>query len=150
MVGRNRREAAETQLTPLKKRNVIGKKGLGKLSVFGVCTQTVIRTVNQGLENAFSMDLNEIEKLKGEYHPQITSLNSAVSTPDGTELWLKNVKKKGSFDFDGIIKSLSQKFTIFDELKTTIFLNSMNRTVLTNEMKFSALKTEYKQLGISR
>ncbi|MBU2862519.1 ATP-binding protein [Reinekea forsetii] len=144
MVGRNRREDTETQVTPVKKRDVIGKKGLGKLSVFGVCTQIVVKTVKDGLENRFSMDLNEIERLKGEYHPEITAFNKPVSEQNGTELWLKKVKRKGSFDFDAIVKSLSQKFTIFDEMETTISLNSREKITFTNEMKFSALKTEYK------
>lgn len=143
MVGRNRRQDVSEQFTPVKKRPVIGKKGLGKLSVFGVCTEIVLRTVKDGLENTFSMNLNEIERLKGEYHPEIISLNKRVDTLGSTELWLKKVKRKSPFNFKAIVKSLSQKFTIFDEMETTISLNSKDTEVLTNEMKFAELKTQY-------
>lgn len=144
MVGRNRRENSDTRFTPVKKRPVIGKKGLGKLSVFGVCTKIIVKTVKEGIENEFSMDLNEIEKLKGEYYPKISAFNRPVESPNGTEIWLKEVKRKGSFDLDAIIRSLSQKFTIFDELETYISLNNKDDITFTNEMKFSELKTEYK------
>jgi len=143
MVGRNRRSENSSRTTPKKKRKVIGKKGLGKLSVFGVCTEIVVKTVKDGLENQFSMNLHEIEKLKGEYHPTISSHDKKTTAKDGTELWLKKVKRKSPFNFDAIVKSLSKKFTIFDELKTVISLNGGSQTLLTNEMKFADLEVKY-------
>ncbi|NVD26779.1 ATP-binding protein [Parasphingorhabdus flavimaris] len=143
MVGRNRRNEGSSGITPKKKRKVIGKKGLGKLSVFGVCTEIVVKTVKNGLENQFSMDLHEIEKLKGEYHPSISSLNKKTDAKDGTELWLKKVKRKSPFNLESIVTSLSKKFTIFDELETSISLNGKDSVILTNEMKFSDLDVKY-------
>ncbi|MDO9150585.1 MAG: ATP-binding protein [Methylotenera sp.] len=143
MVGRNRRVEVESRFTPIKKRLVIGKKGLGKLSVFGVCSEILIKTIKDGYINEFEMNLIEIERLKGEYNPPIIKKNESTALPNGTELTLKKVKRKGSFDLDLIVKSLSKKFTVFDELKVNVSLNNKNLTQLTNEMKFSELKMQY-------
>ena len=37
VIGRNRRKDTQKQVSDIKQRKVIGKKGLGKLSVFGIC-----------------------------------------------------------------------------------------------------------------
>ena len=143
LVGRNRRSVPSTTLTPKKKRKVIGKKGLGKLSVFGICTEIQIKTTKDGIQNEFQMDLNEIEKKAGEYYPVIISLNQATDDVDGTEIWLKKIKRKSPFNIDSIVTSLAKKFTLFDEMKTSISLNDAAPIVLTNEMKFAALDVEY-------
>ncbi|MGB0557534.1 MAG: ATP-binding protein, partial [Paracoccaceae bacterium] len=118
LVGRNRRTEQGAGKSPGKGRPVIGKKGLGKLSVFGVCTEIEVRTVKDGLENRFSMDLHEIERLKGEYHPDVKAQNKETKDGNGTEIWLKKLKRKSPFDLPALQKNLSRKFTIFDELKT--------------------------------
>ena len=143
LVGRNRRDEVDAKLTPIKKRPVIGKKGLGKLAVFGICDEITIKTVRDGIENKFTMNLKDIEKNKGEYNPEIGSLNKATAEGNGTEIWLKKIKRKSDFDVNSIIRSLAKKFTIFDEMKTTISLNSDKPVQLTNEMKFSNLAVEH-------
>ena len=143
LVGRNRRSEPTTTVTPKKKRKVIGKKGLGKLSVFGICTEIKIKTTKDGIQNEFKMDLNEIEKKAGEYNPDIISLNQTTDDEDGTEIWLKKIKRKSPFNIDSIVTSLGKKFTIFDEMKTSISLNNADPIILTNEMKFAALNVEY-------
>lgn len=143
LVGRNRREEATSRITPKKSRKVIGKKGLGKLSVFGVCTEIEVQTVHDGVENKFSMDLKEIEKMKGEYHPEIQIHNGKSEKPSGTCICLKKIKRKSPFKLDAIAQSLAKKFTIFDEMPVAISLNGAAPTVLTNEMKFSDLDVEF-------
>ncbi|WP_417682285.1 ATP-binding protein [Roseibium sp.] len=143
MVGRNRRDQGDTAISPKKNRPVIGKKGLGKLSVFGVCTEIVVRTVRDGLENSFSMDLKEIERLKGEYHPKIISQNTNTTDASGTEIWLKKIKRKSPFDLNLLAKNLAKRFIIFDEMRVQMSLNGTDEVILTNEMKFSELDIEF-------
>lgn len=143
MVGRNRRNAEDTKVSPKKKRPVIGKKGLGKLSVFGVCTEILVKTINNGLCNEFKMSLAEIERLKGEYHPEIVQKDVTTSEPAGTEIWLLNIKRKSSFDVSKIAQSVAKKFTVFDEITTRISLNDEPAIELTNETKFSEMDVEF-------
>ena len=50
-IGRNRRTSTQDAKTSKFKRQVIGKKGLGKLSVFGICEEVIITSVKDGLLN---------------------------------------------------------------------------------------------------
>ncbi|MAR92640.1 MAG: hypothetical protein CML06_17425 [Pseudomonadales bacterium] len=144
MIGRNRRKDDGAQETP-NGRKIIGKKGLGKLSVFGICNEVEIRTVKDGIENRFSMDIDDIKKSqRNSYNPTILSLNKSVSDASGTEIWLRRVKRKSDFKPHDIAMGLSKKFLIFDRLKTTIKHNSTNDVPVTNELKFSNFKEEFK------
>jgi HSP90 family molecular chaperone len=46
LIGRNRR-FSESEITQ-KGRKVIGKKGLGKLSIFGICDEIQVKTIKDG------------------------------------------------------------------------------------------------------
>lgn len=45
MISRNRRKSEQTQTTPKFKRRITGRKGLGKLSVFGICKIIEVETI---------------------------------------------------------------------------------------------------------
>ena len=144
MIGRNRRRDDDTQETP-KGRKVIGKKGLGKLSVFGICNEVEIRTVKNGIENRFSMDIDGIKKAQGNsYNPTILCQNKPVDEDNGTEIWLRRVKRKSDFKPHDIAMGLSKKFLIFDQLSTAIQHNSVDDILITNELKFSNFKEEFR------
>src|SRR3989338_2581563 len=51
LIGRNRRKEGQKSLG--KKRLVIGKKGLGKLSFFGIADEIVVETVRDSIKNKF-------------------------------------------------------------------------------------------------
>lgn len=140
-IGRNRRQNQEDKVTP-KGRKVIGKKGLGKLSVFGICNDITISTIKDGIENSFSMNLAHIESSISTYHPTIIKYNKVTTKENGTEIILTNLKRKSGFDLNSISQSLSKKFTILDTMKTIICLNDTCIT-LTNDMKFNELDLEF-------
>lgn len=142
LIGRNRRLSTKAQRTAKKKRPIIGKKGLGKLSVFGVCKEVEVKTVKDGVMNHFSMDLDKIEKSQGVYHPIIIKKNENTSEKSGTTIHLKKIKRKTPFDIDSISNALSKKFTIFDQMNTTISMLDHDVTI-TNEMKFENLDVEF-------
>ena len=58
VIGRNRRKKSGLQESP-RGRKVIGKKGLGKLSVFGICNIIEVLSVKDNVRNHFRMDLSE-------------------------------------------------------------------------------------------
>ena len=82
VIGRNRREQIANQ-TSSKGRKVIGKKGLGKLSVFGICDIIEVISIKDGFKNHFKMDLSEIKKSQGNYSPDLLiSKNTIAANPD--------------------------------------------------------------------
>ncbi|NJO02573.1 MAG: hypothetical protein HC880_13595 [Bacteroidia bacterium] len=73
-IGRNRREVERSQKSRNGKRLVIGKKGIGKLSFFGISSLIEVETVKDGLYNKFRMDwikLKEEGKEGKTYKPEI-------------------------------------------------------------------------------
>jgi len=100
VIGRNRRQGV-TKTTTSKGRKVIGKKGLGKLSVFGICDVIEVISIKDGLKNHFKMDLMEIKESKNtSYNPEIIEHNLTTSKPNGTVLKLKNMRRKSSFSLE--------------------------------------------------
>jgi len=143
LIGRNRRVENDKQVTR-GGRKVIGKKGLGKLSVFGICDVIQISSIKNGLKNSFEMDLQQIKSSKTSlYEPKISAYNEPTKENSGTELILKKVRRKSSFELDKIALSLSKKFLIFDAMKVALQYNGSADTHVTNELKFSDLKQQF-------
>ena len=143
LIGRNRRKEGGAQETP-KGRKVIGKKGLGKLSVFGICNMVEISTVKDGVQNRFSMNIEDIKKSKdNQYKPNIIEHNIRVKESNGTEIWLKEVRRQSRFKPGDIALGLSKKFLIFDMWKVQISHNGKEPIEITNELKFSGFKVEF-------
>lgn len=145
VIGRNRRRDTLKQ-TSTNGRPVIGKKGLGKLSVFGICDEIEVISIKDGLKNHFTMNLQAIKESRGnEYSPTLLSYNEATTQSSGTSITLKKIRRKSSFDLDEIALSLSKKFIIFSEMMTLISKNGDDSTEVhvTNELKFQSLNTEF-------
>ena len=144
VIGRNRR-VADPNYKSKKGRKVIGKKGLGKLSVFGICDIMEVISVKDGLKNHFIMNLQEIrQSTNTTYSPNAIEINSSTDEKNGLTLILKKIRRKSPFDLNAIALSLSKKFLIFDEMTTTLLSNGNNKTPVTNELKFQELNTQFK------
>ncbi|GGD54726.1 hypothetical protein GCM10011514_18620 [Emticicia aquatilis] len=145
VIGRNRRTEPDAQISS-KGREVIGKKGLGKLSVFGICDIIEVISIKNDLKNHFKMDINEIKNSRTNlYSPEIILFNQpTASTEKGTTILLKKIRRKSNFDLENISLSLSKKFLIFDKMTVSLTLNNANETVVTNELKFNDLKEQFR------
>lgn len=143
MIGRNRRRDENRQDSP-KGRKVIGKKGLGKLAVFGICQEVEIRTVHNGIENRFSMHINDIRKAtNSSYNPNIIVHNKSTNEQNCMELWLREIKRKSPFKISDVANSLAKKFLIFDKMTTKLFHNGEELITISNELKFNGFNIEF-------
>lgn len=145
VIGRNRRKES-SKVETNKGRKPIGKKGLGKLSVFGICDEIDVVSIKDGLKNHFTMNLNDIKNSGGaEYQPELHAYKTPTSIKSGTTITLKEIRRKSEFNLEDIALSLSKKFMIFSEMDTRILKNSEDSTEIhvTNELKFSKLNTQF-------
>jgi len=139
-IGRNRRVDNNSQKSKNGKRFVIGKKGIGKLSFFGISDKIEVVTTSDQLENKFVLDWNRIKNLdekEENYKPEVTYKNKPVDSPNGTSITLFNIDRKTNFDPDSIAYSLAKSFQVFDEeeFDVTIFHNSeANKTEVENKL----------------
>ena len=142
-IGRNRRSDDGIDITP-SGRKVIGKKGLGKLSVFGICDEVSINTVKNGIENEFRMNINDIKNSSSsEYKPQLIIINRKSDKKDGTSILLDRVRRKSGFLVDELALGLSKKFVIFDEINLNLKENGTLKKQVTNELKFNGFNRQF-------
>lgn len=113
-IGRNRRIATKSDRTP-SGRPVLGKKGLGKLSMFGIGKKITISTIKNGKKNSFIMDYDEIKKCSQQktYEPVIVDLDINTEEHSGTEIKIENLARKTGFDLPGYRKNILNRFSIF-------------------------------------
>lgn len=150
LIGRNRRETENGQYSESKKRRVIGKKGIGKLSFFGIAKVIEVVTVRNKLKNIFRMVLEDIEqagKAGENYKPEIIKKNVPCTEDNGTTHILKNLKRKSNFNPDNIAYNLARNFSVFDELDfnvSVIYNDIPEPTPVKNEMKYENIDVEYR------
>jgi hypothetical protein len=127
-IGRNRRRSSTKSKSG--RRDVIGKKGIGKLAGFGIADEIVVRTVAGGLLNEFVLSLRELRNapvnvagekaedapdVTGEYKPKLLRHNVRVKEANGTRVTLRELRDLGKVDFDDFMTRMSRKFAIFSD-----------------------------------
>lgn len=134
VVGRKKRdeEADERKC----KREPIGKKGLGKLSFFGIARTAAIETIQDGKKVSFIMDLDEIHSAtSGSYQPAFEIEDT--SEDNGTKITLTKIYRKTDFEKDALIRSISNYFIFDDDFRVFIKMSSdAGFTEINNSIKY--------------
>ena len=141
-IGKNRRTVNGGGVT-LGRRKVIGKKGLGKLSFFGIAGEVEISTFKDGKENTFLMVWDDIKAAKHDYKPRIIKHNSACDTAAvGTKIVLKKIQRKSDFYAEELASSLSKFFIVDTDFQISIKRNSEEPVIVSNELRYSGLDSD--------
>ncbi|MCY3827261.1 MAG: TIGR02391 family protein [Candidatus Dadabacteria bacterium] len=142
-IGRNRREHDETDFTPRLGRKIIGKKGLGKLSFFGIAHEIEISTRKNAKENIFRMNWEDIKKEEKEYEPRILKRDrSCPHGEHGTKIILRKIRRKSDFSAEDLANSLSKMFILEPDFEIEIRRNSEDPIIVSNEKKYEDLKKQ--------
>lgn len=114
VIGRNRRTAMGTDISPIKRRKVTGRKGLGKLAVFGVANEIELISVKNNLKNGFSINYSELKDSEfDEYHPKIIYQNKKTDEPNGTQITIRSILQKNITSEMNLAVSLAKRFSLF-------------------------------------
>jgi len=118
-VGFRRREQKGGAVTPKFCRPVMGRKGIGKLSLFSVARVIEVHTVKDGEPSAFRMVLRDIEeKIKsggeGTYYPNPLPAE-VVDLQNGTRVVLTDLKKSIYQAEAAVRKRLARRFSILGD-----------------------------------
>ena len=142
-IGRNRREEEGIQKTQ-KGRKIIGKKGIGKLSFFGIAGEVEINTKKNGRQNSFIMNWEEIKNSKKqEYNPKTIFKDKKCPIEEhGTKIILRGIKRESDFNPEGLADGISRNFIVDPDFKITIKVNFEEPIVVDNERKYNSLKKE--------
>lgn len=116
LIGRNRRVSEGTDLSPVKCRPVTGKKGLGKLAVFGIANIIDVVSIKDGYKNGFSINYTDLKKgVEGEYRPHTLYIDEKVKAKNGTVIKIKEIKQKNIMLIEDLLVSISRRFSFFDD-----------------------------------
>ncbi|WP_419928956.1 ATP-binding protein [Candidatus Poriferisocius sp.] len=113
-VGYERR--AEEGLTPRFQRPVMGRKGIGKLSLFSIARTVEIHSVRNSLKHGFRMDSDDIERIikdghEVQYHPSPVNTQD-VEISKGTRIVLTNMKRQLQWTGRALRRRLARRFSI--------------------------------------
>jgi HSP90 family molecular chaperone len=146
-IGRHRRTFDGNRKTP-KGRIITGRKGLGKLALFGIGKNIQITTKNGGSTDELTFDLNwnDITNCDdSEYKPNFTIQQDKEAVESYTRIVLSELERKSAFDLDLISNSLSRLFNLMDDnFRIFLSLNDDNCIEITKELKYSNIETEFK------
>lgn len=145
-IGRNRRIAEGTGFSKKKNRKVTGKKGLGKLAVFGIAKTIEVCSVKEGLKNAFSINYDDMKaELAAEYKPKVIFENEITNGKSGTLVKIKEIKQSTIMSITDLASSLSRRFSFYDaafEVKL-IDETSQKEQPITKSIYFENLEKEF-------
>lgn len=112
VIGRNRRSIDGDKPSPRFKRLPTGKKGLGKLALFGLAKDVVVDTIKEGRRNRFTLNWDSLLSAQGVYNPQADLFDAKTDRKSGTTIQLSNLKRRTTFDVEAIADSLSRIFIV--------------------------------------
>lgn len=145
VIGRNRRSADGDNPSPRFKRLPTGKKGLGKLALFGLAKNVVVDTVKDGLRNRFSLNWDSLLMAQGVYSPQTDLVDLEVGgKSNGTTIQLAELKRKTPFDVEAIADALSKIF-IVDSGFQILLKDAKGRVVeVSNDRRYGVVEEQFR------
>jgi hypothetical protein len=131
-IGRNRRGAtSQTRKSKNDKRIVTGRKGLGKLSAFGVARQSEVRCIRGGRQITFRLDYDEIRTWSEthgntEYEPTIVdSRTGSTDETDGVEITLRKLRRRSPLDIEALRRSVARRLTMVGVKHFRVYVNGL-------------------------
>lgn len=118
-IGRKRRGDDENNVWSKNKiRKVTGRKGLGKLSVFGVATEMEVTAIQNGNGVCLRMDYIDIKKWPEQhpgqdYEPTVVNEKTGPTTePDGVRVVLRKLHRKSPMNADEVRRGLARRLNM--------------------------------------
>ncbi len=116
IVGRDRRKEEGTDLTPSPNfhRKVMGKKGIGKFSAFGIAGEIEVETVKKGEPSRFKMNYAELERNAKKRELAMPPLSPTGAVKKGTRITLRHISKfkNRKINIQGIRRGIARRFSI--------------------------------------
>jgi uncharacterized protein (TIGR02391 family) len=143
VIGRNRREDEGDEPSPKFGRKRIGRKGLGKLALFGLAKTITISVVRDYKRNVFVLDWDDLNAADGVYRPIASEVDKTTKQPNGTKVSLIGLKRKSPFDAHGLADSLSRLFIFDDNFHLEITSSNGDCIAIDNHRRYKTLNIEF-------
>ena len=118
ITGRDRRESEDTDESPAPlKRKVMGRKGIGKFSSFGIAKEIEIETVKNGETSRFVMNYDEMMAQATNGSIEFEALQPTGTTSNGTKITLRKFTKfkKRRIPIEPLRRRLARRFSVISD-----------------------------------
>lgn len=114
VIGRDRREMDGTDETPEKHRKVMGRKGIGKLSGFGIAGEIEVETVKDGQTSRFAMKFEDLKQNAERREMRMPPLPPTQTLDKGTRVTLRNISKYRTrrINVNQLRRGLARRFAV--------------------------------------
>lgn len=145
IIGRKRRDTDESRENS-KNRKITGKKGIGKLALFGIGKTIRIETTKKG-ESQKTIFILNWDSILGEASGIYRPINERVVKDNvdesGTTITLTNLTRITGFDLNATAVSLSKLFNCYDaDFKVLVSKNDGDTINLTRELRYAGIKNK--------
>ncbi|WP_157832522.1 ATP-binding protein [Candidatus Nitrosotenuis chungbukensis] len=131
-IGRNCRVELGREVTKNKKRDIMGRKGIGKLAAFGVANEVELRSIKNGEAVCIKLNFNDMKtwpKEKGDYQPVVVdSRTGKTSEENGTELRIRQIQRSTPIVSEIVRKELARRFIIVTKKDFEVYVNGTKIT----------------------
>ena len=133
-VGYQRRIKEGGDQTASKGRPVMGRKGIGKLSVLSIARKVQVFTKKKNTDPlAIELDVEKIQEAienKRKYHPPVIDVPKAINLgPSGTAIILRDLKKRVNASLDTHLRQrVARRFSVISE-DFQVFVNGVEITL---------------------
>ncbi|UFS57590.1 TIGR02391 family protein [Subtercola endophyticus] len=144
-IGRNRRHDEASSMTSSGRRRVSGKKGLGKLALFGIGKIVRLDTSREAsiASSHVSLSYDEMMSADGEYKPS-EFVSEIESKYHGTTVTLRDLKRKSPIDAAQLAVSLSRLFNYTDvDFSLSVVGPDEARHEVTQALRLNAAAVEF-------
>ncbi|BCI83060.1 hypothetical protein MTY66_46850 [Mycolicibacterium sp. TY66] len=146
-IGRNRRGSETTAQSESGRRTVSGKKGLGKLALFGIGHKIVVSTSRKGSDERLVVTMNWPDLIgtqDGDYQPESEVLR-ADPQDHGTSVTVSHLTRASDITPSDLATSLSRLFQYSDsEVALTVVGRDGSEHAITRDLRMSSIATEFK------
>jgi len=144
-IGRNRRKEGQTK-SPSGERKATGKKGLGKLSFFGIGNTIEVETIKKqtGEKVKFVLDWDELLATTGKDYQPKHDISDCNIKLHGTKITLTNLQRKTDFDEYDLAVSISKLFNLFDKRFSVLINRNDNTPIKIDEkLKYENIEADF-------
>ncbi len=146
-IGRNRRGTLATATSEGGKRTVSGKKGLGKLALFGIGHEIQVSTTREAQPECLIVTMNWealIGTEDGDYEPASRSEPAELST-HGTSVTVSRLTRSSDISPAELAESLSRLFQYSDsEVDLKVIGRDGSEIPVNRELRVSSVASEFK------
>ena len=126
IIGRDRREEERSEETPPPyKRKIMGRKGIGKFSAFGIAKEIVIESAKNDDISHFKMNYDELLKKRQKREIEFPPLKPTGTVSKGTKITLRYITKfkTRSISIDIIRRGLARRFAVIGAHNFEVVIN---------------------------